>query len=102
MLRGQMIREGLPEKEATARFWALDRQGLLTDDQGDRLHDFQVPYARPASEVAGWAPVMAGGAPMPIGKHAGSLKDFSALVRKGRKELVHIVGTNPALASRDR
>jgi malate dehydrogenase (oxaloacetate-decarboxylating) len=55
MLRDQMIREGLPEHEATARFWALDRQGLLTDDQADRLRDFQVPYARPASEVEGWA-----------------------------------------------
>jgi malate dehydrogenase (oxaloacetate-decarboxylating) len=54
-LRSQMIREGLPEQEATARFYALDRQGLLTDDQGDRLHDFQVPYARPASEISGWA-----------------------------------------------
>ena len=55
MLRGQMIREGVPEREATGRFYALDRQGLLTDDQRDRLHDFQLPYARPASEVAGWS-----------------------------------------------
>lgn len=56
MLRGQMIRDGLPGREATARFWAVDRQGLLVDDQGDRLRDFQVPYARPAREVAGWTP----------------------------------------------
>jgi hypothetical protein len=31
----------------------VDRQGLLTDDTAD-LRDFQVGYARPAAEVAGW------------------------------------------------
>ena len=56
ILRDQMIREGLPEQEATARFWALGRQGLLTDAHADHLRDFQVPYARLATEVAGWAP----------------------------------------------
>jgi malate dehydrogenase (oxaloacetate-decarboxylating) len=55
MLRDQMIREGLSAQEATARFWALGREGLLTSDQAGSLRDFQVPYARPAGEVAGWA-----------------------------------------------
>ena len=33
MVRDQMIREGLSHEEATRRFWALDRDGLLTDDR---------------------------------------------------------------------
>jgi malate dehydrogenase (oxaloacetate-decarboxylating) len=55
MMRDQMVREGLSREEATRRFWALGRSGLLTDDRADSLYDFQVPYARPAGEVAGWA-----------------------------------------------
>jgi malate dehydrogenase (oxaloacetate-decarboxylating) len=55
MMRDQMVREGLSREEATRRFWPLGRAGLLTDDRADKLYDFQVPYARPASEVAGWA-----------------------------------------------
>jgi malate dehydrogenase (oxaloacetate-decarboxylating) len=55
MMRDQMVREGLSHSDATRRFWALGRSGLLTDDRADTLYDFQVPYARPAGEVAGWA-----------------------------------------------
>ena len=55
MMRDQMVREGLSPEEATGRFWALGRGGLLTDDKAEQLYDFQVPYARPASEVAGWS-----------------------------------------------
>jgi malate dehydrogenase (oxaloacetate-decarboxylating) len=54
MLRDVMIREGLSEQEATGRFWALDRPGLLTSDFA-ALRDFQQPYARPAAEVATWS-----------------------------------------------
>jgi malate dehydrogenase (oxaloacetate-decarboxylating) len=54
MIRDVMIREGLPPEEATRRFHALDRDGLLTDDRSERLYDFQVRYARPAAEVADW------------------------------------------------
>jgi malate dehydrogenase (oxaloacetate-decarboxylating) len=54
-LRDVMVREGLSPAEATGRFWCLDRQGLLTDDRLDGLHDFQRPYARPAGEVGDWA-----------------------------------------------
>jgi malate dehydrogenase (oxaloacetate-decarboxylating) len=52
-MRDAMTAEGLTRDEATARFWCLDRHGLLTDDMGD-LQDFQRSYARPTSEVAGW------------------------------------------------
>ncbi|MFJ4951395.1 NAD-dependent malic enzyme [Streptomyces sp. NPDC088760] len=53
-LRDALIAEGLSEDEALARFWCVDRYGLLTADQGDRLRDVQKPYARPADEVDGW------------------------------------------------
>ncbi len=52
-LRDAMVQDGLSWNGATRRIWAVDRQGLLTDDMSD-LRDFQVPYARSASEVAGW------------------------------------------------
>ncbi|MER7007817.1 NAD-dependent malic enzyme [Dactylosporangium sp. NPDC000555] len=52
-LRDAMVRDGLDRDAATRRIWCIDRQGLLTDDMSNLL-DFQVPYARPASEVAGW------------------------------------------------
>ena len=55
MLRDQMVREGLSHEEATGRFWALGRSGLLADDRLEHLYDFQVPYARRWSEVEGWA-----------------------------------------------
>ena len=54
LMRDEMVREGLSPQEATRRFWTLGSGGLLTDDSA-RLRDFQVPYARPAAEVAGWA-----------------------------------------------
>ncbi|MGW7524869.1 NAD-dependent malic enzyme [Streptomyces sp. NPDC054783] len=53
-LRDALVAEGLSPAEATARFWCVDRYGLLTADQGDKLRDFQQPYARPADEVDGW------------------------------------------------
>ncbi|WP_405139708.1 NAD-dependent malic enzyme [Sphaerisporangium sp. NBC_01403] len=52
-LRDAMVRDGLDRETATRRVWAVDKQGLLTDDLRD-LRDFQVPYARPAPEVADW------------------------------------------------
>jgi malate dehydrogenase (oxaloacetate-decarboxylating) len=61
MMREVMIREGLPPEEATRRFYTLDRDGLLTDDRAAQLYDFQVRYARPAAEVAGWAGSGGGG-----------------------------------------
>jgi malate dehydrogenase (oxaloacetate-decarboxylating) len=55
MMRDVMVRDGLPPEEAVRRFYPLDRQGLITDDRLDSIRDFQVPYARPASEVASWS-----------------------------------------------
>jgi malate dehydrogenase (oxaloacetate-decarboxylating) len=52
-IRVVMIRDGLSEQEATRRFWCVDKQGLLIEDMSD-LRDFQQPYAKPRSEVAGW------------------------------------------------
>ena len=54
MMRDVMVREGLSHEEATRRFWPLGSRGLLVDDD-PRLRDFQVPYAHPAAEVAGWS-----------------------------------------------
>jgi malate dehydrogenase (oxaloacetate-decarboxylating) len=55
MLRDVMVREGLPPEEAGRRFYALGRNGLLTDDRTETMYDFQLPYAHPAGEVAGWS-----------------------------------------------
>jgi malate dehydrogenase (oxaloacetate-decarboxylating) len=49
-----MTREGLSREDAIARFWLVDAEGLLTDDMGERLHDYQAPYARPGAEVKRW------------------------------------------------
>lgn len=48
--RDALVADGLAEEEADRRFWAVDRYGLLTDDQ-DGLRDAQIRYARPAAEV---------------------------------------------------
>lgn len=60
-IRAAMMREGLSQEEATRRFWCVDIQGLLVDNMGEALRDFQVAYARPASEVSGWQHDMPGG-----------------------------------------
>ena len=54
MMRDQMVREGLSPEEATRRFWALGRNGILGDDRAEHLLDFQRPYARPWDEIKGW------------------------------------------------
>jgi malate dehydrogenase (oxaloacetate-decarboxylating) len=54
LIRDVMISEGLSAQEATRRFWCVDVHGLLTSDMGDRLHDYQASYARPAAEVKTW------------------------------------------------
>lgn len=54
MMRDVMIGEGLSRGEATQRFYALGSGGLLVDDS-PKLRDFQMSYARPAAEVAGWS-----------------------------------------------
>ena len=54
-IRAQMTRDGLAEAQATRQIWIVDLPGLLTDDMGEHLLDYQRPYARPAAEAAGWA-----------------------------------------------
>jgi malate dehydrogenase (oxaloacetate-decarboxylating) len=61
MMCDVMVREGLSREEANRRFYALARHGLLVDDQGSLLRDFQVPYARPAGEVSRWSRSREGG-----------------------------------------
>jgi malate dehydrogenase (oxaloacetate-decarboxylating) len=52
-LRAQMLADGLSEERARARFWALDRQGLITVGM-EGLSDAQRLCARDPGEVAGW------------------------------------------------
>jgi malate dehydrogenase (oxaloacetate-decarboxylating) len=52
-IRVVMVADGLDEQEATRRFYAVDKQGLLIDDMGD-LRDFQQPYAQPRAQLSGW------------------------------------------------
>jgi malate dehydrogenase (oxaloacetate-decarboxylating) len=52
-LTAAMVAEGIPEAEATRRFWAVDRQGLLTRDMTG-LSDTQRRYARDPAEAAAW------------------------------------------------
>jgi len=54
-IRDQMARDGLDEARAARQIWIVDLPGLLADDMGDGLLDYQHPYARPAAEVSGWA-----------------------------------------------
>jgi malate dehydrogenase (oxaloacetate-decarboxylating) len=52
-LTAAMVAEGVPEAQARRRFWAVDRQGLLTRDM-TALSDPQRRYARDPAEVADW------------------------------------------------
>jgi malate dehydrogenase (oxaloacetate-decarboxylating) len=52
-LRNAMVEEGLSEKESRARFWIVDKDGLLDSDRRD-LSDEQKTYARDRNEITGW------------------------------------------------
>jgi malate dehydrogenase (oxaloacetate-decarboxylating) len=52
-LRVAMVEEGLSENEARARFWIVDKDGLLDSERRD-LSDEQRTYARARSEIANW------------------------------------------------
>ena len=54
LLRDMMISEGATEADARAAIWGLGSRGLLSENLGDKLRNFQKPYARPAAETAGW------------------------------------------------
>ncbi len=53
-IRDAMTREGLSQEDATGRVWLVDTEGLLTEDMGQRLRDYQAPYARSSGEVKRW------------------------------------------------
>jgi malate dehydrogenase (oxaloacetate-decarboxylating) len=50
-----MVEEGLPEPEARARFFLIDRPGLLHDGLED-LRPFQRRLVQPRARIAGWRP----------------------------------------------
>jgi malate dehydrogenase (oxaloacetate-decarboxylating) len=52
-LAAAMIGAGLTPEQAQARFWAVDRFGLIVAGD-ERVSADQLRYARPAAEVAGW------------------------------------------------
>ncbi len=54
LIRDVMVYEGSSVEDATRRIWSVDVHGLLTNDMGDELHDYQAVYARPAAEVRSW------------------------------------------------
>ena len=54
-----MVEEGLSENEALARFWIVDKDGLLDSDRRD-LSDEQKTYARARNEIADWPRNQAG------------------------------------------
>jgi malate dehydrogenase (oxaloacetate-decarboxylating) len=49
-----MMDAGLPENVAAARFYMIDRDGLL-DDGMNAIELFQQPFLQPRAAVAGWA-----------------------------------------------
>jgi len=61
-LTAAMVADGVPEAEARRRFWAVDRQGLLTQDMTG-LSDIQRRYARDPAEIKDWrrGPKVTGG-----------------------------------------
>jgi malate dehydrogenase (oxaloacetate-decarboxylating) len=54
LLLRAMIDAGLTEAEARARFFAIDRDGLLIDDMPG-LREAQLPFVRTRADVADWS-----------------------------------------------
>ncbi|MBV8586271.1 MAG: NAD-dependent malic enzyme [Verrucomicrobia bacterium] len=52
-LRYAMMEEGLSDREARARFWIVDKDGLLVSDRSDLVSEQKV-YAREPNEITGW------------------------------------------------
>jgi malate dehydrogenase (oxaloacetate-decarboxylating) len=52
-LRFAMVDDGISDKEARARFWVIDKDGLLDSNRRD-LSDAQKIYARNSDEVKNW------------------------------------------------
>jgi malate dehydrogenase (oxaloacetate-decarboxylating) len=82
-IRDAMEREGLSREDAAGRLWLVDTEGLLTDEMGERLRDYQAPYARAAEEVKRWKP-----------SGPGSVIDLAEVVRQVRPTM--LIGTSAA------
>ncbi|SMO76356.1 malate dehydrogenase (oxaloacetate-decarboxylating) [Propioniciclava tarda] len=54
LLRDRMVREGLSKDEASRNFWCLGSKGLIHTGLGDKMRDFQRPYARNENELTTW------------------------------------------------
>jgi malate dehydrogenase (oxaloacetate-decarboxylating) len=78
-IRDQMVSDGLDPNEAARHIWVVDLPGLLTDDMGEGLLDYQRPYARPAAEVSGWART-----PVPVDPSAATRWPQMAALRQAR------------------
>src|SRR6266481_6335579 len=52
-LRAAMVEEGLSEQEALARFWIVDKDGLIDSDRRDLSHEQKI-YARSPEELSNW------------------------------------------------
>ncbi|MDO5629081.1 MAG: NAD-dependent malic enzyme [Mobilicoccus sp.] len=50
----EMVRQGLSDEEARARFWCLGSRGLITERLGDRVRSFARPFSRSDADVADW------------------------------------------------
>jgi malate dehydrogenase (oxaloacetate-decarboxylating) len=53
LLLRAMVADGLPEAEARARFFLVDREGLLIEGTSG-LQPFQVPFAQSKAHIANW------------------------------------------------
>jgi malate dehydrogenase (oxaloacetate-decarboxylating) len=53
LLLRAMVADGLPEAEARARFFLVDREGLLIEGMSG-LQPFQVPFAQSKAHIANW------------------------------------------------
>jgi malate dehydrogenase (oxaloacetate-decarboxylating) len=53
-IRNAMVLEGLPNKEATERFWCVDQNGLLVEGMSEEPRDYQAGYVRSEAETRGW------------------------------------------------
>jgi len=85
-IRDAMVREGLSKEDAAKHFWCVDRQGLLTADMDGQLRDYQLTYARPASESKGW-------------KHEGNGYGVSLVELMRRVKPTMLIGTSTASGS---
>ncbi len=56
LLRKALMNAGLSDREARARFYAVDKDGLLVEGM-DGLSREKAGFARPLSEIAGWRAV---------------------------------------------